>query len=1134
VLGFFPISADAISGEGAAQELGVQASTSAGILVASLSLAITGVTATAAASSVAVGIGLAGNQVSASVSTLPSISVAVSFSGGGTFTPYALTWVTTSAFQNPTSGWYGFQFNTGGNTPRISHLGRYRLASNSGTHNLRLYQYVDGAGGDALLGSASVDLSTGPDYDFVYGRLTSPVTLAASTTYYIISEESSTGDQFFQDHWSAPYTRLTTFTSGIATEGGSVHTTSLGSVTIDQTSDFFTFGPLNFKVVTGAEAGVQAATSIDSVAVGHIVLDGISATGSVGSPIASLTRAISGTAGQAYVGSVDVPGQLALVGQSATGSAGTTAPQSLVAISGSVATAAVGTVGIGTAAFTGVSATASPGSLSVANVSRKLRGIAATAALTPLSLPLTPALVGGASRVRWVGYRVLVDGTDLTFGLSGPMTIDSSLDIGQQNRLSCHVSDSAWPAAGKLWGNKPAEAYLSLGDSPRFMNETKLFTGYTFQKRDAAGTPAETDLVCTDSSLAYTGIPVCYSLGAYSGKTRGQVITEVAATVGVTLTDVPTGGIINKPVTLNNADLLQWIADFGLVENWYPHIDRDGNLSVRLLGEPTAAWVLDSEKGDFDLGTLAETYPTRPPCRWYVTGTQAIQVTAEDDPDSPERITTVQVDEEQAVYNPKCRISYDPTGHSLPAAELMVVARITTEITTVGGDEVRRVTTTESFYNPAAYDPNHDTFPAGSDYANAYLDKSFHRDAIESLMETSRATVETVRDEVGTVLSQHSEALGWYSPQSFLVSRYDYKPEEIINASGHFIYSDGKAHMTTEETYQTVSAVDTTYEYDPVQGTLLNQVSTIQGFTAPESACDMLVTCAGNGAYLGPLISAQVSNAGVSTGGGALPDWAPSPDYAWQNQFISFNFYFLFRRFYKWGEQDWRSQPNETLQMAKRVTTKFTVVDGQVVTTKETTEGFARFESGPSAHPESDAAPFLYADGKWYEARAETFEITGVKFTHYEKFGSTGHARTTYSVNLVTGEVTIEPPAYSDGTMPLAPTIGSALRWARLPIVIEVEVSGCEFVDSKQNLDLPWAENVDDLNRAGLRAAQRATAVIRELDCAWNPLVEPGDGLLLTSLEHGISSEWHIITDVRGTVDIGADMHVTAERWSPV
>jgi hypothetical protein len=117
--------------------------------------------------------------------------------------------------------------------------------------------------------------------------------------------------------------------------------------------------------------------------------------------------------------------------------------------------------------------------------------------------------------------------------------------------------------------------------------------------------------------------------------------------------------------------------------------------------------------------------------------------------------------------------------------------------------------------------------------------------------------------------------------------------------------------------------------------------------------------------------------------------------------------------------------------------------------------------------------------------------------------------------------------------MPLAPTVGSPLRWARIPITAQIAITDCAFVDSKASLDLPWAETVEELTSAGIRAAQRSMAIIREFDRAWNPLMKPGDALVLTSRRHGIVAERHIITDTKGTVDIGADMHVTAEFWPP-
>src|SRR5262249_30626198 len=143
------------------------------------------------------------------------------------------------------------------------------------------------------------------------------------------------------------------------------------------------------------------------------------------------------------------------------------------------------------------------------------------------------AIVG---RVRYVRSRVLVAGSPLTAltSMTGDLELDLSIDVGQ-NTLTAVLANTEWVVAGNLWGNKLAEAYVALGGSPRSMAETKIFTGYTYQKKDSGDIPSNAKITFADASIAYSGVPVCYSIGAYSGKRRDEIIAEVAATVGVTL-----------------------------------------------------------------------------------------------------------------------------------------------------------------------------------------------------------------------------------------------------------------------------------------------------------------------------------------------------------------------------------------------------------------------------------------------------------------------------------------------------------------------------------------------------------------------------------------------------------------------
>jgi hypothetical protein len=155
--------------------------------------------------------------------------------------PYVLTQTLQTPLNNQSLS-LGFSFDTGSNTPVVTHLGRWKVSGNSQTHDLSLYKYVNGKS-DVQVATVSVDLSTGSVGTYVYAVLGSPVTLLASTRYYVISQEASGGDTWY-NHVN---TTLDSFTPGVGTVYGSVISGSPGQSTVGETGST-TFGPVNIWV----------------------------------------------------------------------------------------------------------------------------------------------------------------------------------------------------------------------------------------------------------------------------------------------------------------------------------------------------------------------------------------------------------------------------------------------------------------------------------------------------------------------------------------------------------------------------------------------------------------------------------------------------------------------------------------------------------------------------------------------------------------------------------------------------------------------------------------------------------------------------------------------------------------------
>jgi hypothetical protein len=139
--------------------------------------------------------------------------------------------------RNNSTAFIGMRITVGGSAISVTQLGRYMVAGNSGTHTLKIIRASDGA----ELGSASVNMGTGTadSLGFKYATLSSPVTLAANTAYYIVSGETAGGDQW-RDNIN---TTLTTTTA--ATLNGSVYQD--GSSWAQNGVAGESYVPLNFK-----------------------------------------------------------------------------------------------------------------------------------------------------------------------------------------------------------------------------------------------------------------------------------------------------------------------------------------------------------------------------------------------------------------------------------------------------------------------------------------------------------------------------------------------------------------------------------------------------------------------------------------------------------------------------------------------------------------------------------------------------------------------------------------------------------------------------------------------------------------------------------------------------------------------
>jgi hypothetical protein len=152
--------------------------------------------------------------------------------------------LTTSAFvssdslgtlNNNINGWVGMEVTVGSIPLKVTSLGRVYVTGNTGIHTTKITNASTGI--DVTNGSVSVPTTGGVNGQFVYANLATPVTLAPNTSYYISSQETNGGDQWYD----VANTTVSTTTDAVCNCGAS-YTSSWTT----STSTGHTYGPVNF------------------------------------------------------------------------------------------------------------------------------------------------------------------------------------------------------------------------------------------------------------------------------------------------------------------------------------------------------------------------------------------------------------------------------------------------------------------------------------------------------------------------------------------------------------------------------------------------------------------------------------------------------------------------------------------------------------------------------------------------------------------------------------------------------------------------------------------------------------------------------------------------------------------------
>lgn len=132
--------------------------------------------------------------------------------------------LSTSALRNNFNGWLGTKITTGPNPVIVRELGRWVLSGNSASHTVKI---VNATPVSDVPGASVVVNTAGAPVGFLYVPLATPVTLAANTSYYIVSQEVSGGDQWYEGNNTLTYaSSIATVNQSVYSSNGTTYTTS--------------------------------------------------------------------------------------------------------------------------------------------------------------------------------------------------------------------------------------------------------------------------------------------------------------------------------------------------------------------------------------------------------------------------------------------------------------------------------------------------------------------------------------------------------------------------------------------------------------------------------------------------------------------------------------------------------------------------------------------------------------------------------------------------------------------------------------------------------------------------------------------------------------------------------------------
>ena len=168
-------------------------------------------------------------------------------------TPYVVATPALGTIRHDYNGWIGASIVVGPSPVTVSALGRLFQTGNSETHSMKV---VTTAGVDVPGSTISVNMAGGTSGAFVYAVLPASITLNANTTYYVLTQETSNGDLWYD------FSGTTVQTTSVASTAGAVYGTG-PYIAISSPNHMFV--PVSFLYVSTASTAVAVNPSSASL-----------------------------------------------------------------------------------------------------------------------------------------------------------------------------------------------------------------------------------------------------------------------------------------------------------------------------------------------------------------------------------------------------------------------------------------------------------------------------------------------------------------------------------------------------------------------------------------------------------------------------------------------------------------------------------------------------------------------------------------------------------------------------------------------------------------------------------------------------------------------------------------------------